>query len=149
MFILLLVRVCEVIFRTYPFKQAICRGNEHAPLLMSIFLDKHHLISSRLLSPTQICSKLYPSSLCIWRMFSDLGMLHKRPSSLCTPTFGLAHSASKMILMFLLVCSDAFLLWEEESRACPDWKKWDNVPPIIQKQVDCCCRRVFKARPDP
>ena len=116
---------------TYPLRQAICNGSEQAPRLISIFRDKHHRINSKLFSPTQICKRLYPSSLCICKIFSDLGILHKSPSNLWTPTFGFAHKASKMIRIFLRVCSDAFRLWEELKRAWPDWKKCDKAPPIL------------------
>ena len=38
----------------YPLRHAMCNGREQAPLLISILLDKHHRISSRLFKPTQI-----------------------------------------------------------------------------------------------
>ena len=127
----------------YPLRQAMWRGKEQAPRLMSIFLVRHHLIISRLFNPTTRCRRLYPSSLWICKMFSPLGITLKRPSSRGTVTFGFAHSASNTILIFLLVCSDTALLWLEERRAWPDWKKFDRAPPMLIPQQPVVIRCIF------
>ena len=125
---------------SYPLRQAIWSGKEHAPRFMSIFLVRHHLIISRLFNPTTLCKRLYPSSLCICKMFSPRGITLKSPSNRWTVTFGLAHSASKTILIFLLVWSETVRLWLDDSKAWPDWKKLERAPPILipQQSVVIC-----------
>ena len=125
---------------SYPLRQAIWSGKEHAPRFMSMFLVRHHLIISRLFNPTTLCKRLYPSSLCICKMFSPRGITLKSPSNRWTVTFGLAHSASKTILIFLLVWSETVRLWLDDSKAWPDWKKLERAPPILipQQSVVIC-----------
>lgn len=60
-----------IIYRyTYPLRQAMCKGNEQAPLFKSVLRDNIHLTISTLLIPTHFCNKLYPSSLCTTKIFS-------------------------------------------------------------------------------
>ena len=59
-------------------------------------------------------------------------------------TFGFALNASKMMRIFLFVCSDTCRLWLEERRAWPDWKKLDNAPPMLKPLCARGCHLIYR-----
>ena len=108
----------------------MCSGREQHPRLISIFRDIHHLTISRLFIPTHFCRRLYPSSLWINKIFSLRGIWLRRPSSLWTVTRGFALRAWNTFRMCFLVWSETPLLWPEDRRARPSWKKLESAPPM-------------------
>lgn len=63
------------------------------------------------------------------------GICCSSPSNLCTPIFGLALRASKIVCTFCLVESETLCPWPFDSRALPDWNTWLTEPPILAGTV--------------
>ena len=58
-------------------------------------------------------------------------------SSLATLILGFARRASNIMRRFRLVLSDTCLLWDDDSRAWPDWKKCEIAPPMAPISRAC------------
>ena len=61
-------------------------------------------------------------------------MVDKSPSSLKVLILGLALRASNKVWMLSLVESETDLWLPADKSADPDWKKDDNIPPIVKVQ---------------
>lgn len=118
---------------SYPLRHAIWSGSEQGDRLTSVSLNlvSSHLASSMWLSPTHFCSKLYPASSWIVRIFSFFGIWSSNASTRWIEILGFARSTSKIVWIFSVVPSDTSF----DSKALPDLKSWLKLFPMVVVEV--------------